>query len=164
MIGFIPNVAQTLKEDDVPLIHCSTSGGLLPKWRRLLSPGLSLFFALLIFHRSKANQLHRRAIWKLGHQVKVAAHAFDTAAQGGNQQIGALFELGNALLPDTQGLGEFLLREFAGVTKLPECHLFCNQRCGALLDPLSLRGRQILDDVIYVSGHNYSLSFFSRTR
>src|SRR6516165_2966489 len=99
-------------------------------------------------------------IWKFGDKGEVSSHGLDIAPQRGDQEVAALFDLRDAFLSNAQGLGDLLLRELARFPNLPERHFLSNELGCAGLDLLALRGAQLLDDVIYVPGHGYFLSFF----
>src|ERR1035438_3975722 len=47
----------------------------------------------------------RISIGELSHQIQASAQGFNGLPQSGNHQIGALFKLGNAVLPDAEFLG-----------------------------------------------------------
>jgi hypothetical protein len=83
----------------------------------------------------------------------MAAHGFNAISQGGNHQVGAFFELGNAVLTNTESLGHALLSKLAGAAKFLECHLLSNKLGSARFHLLALRGSQFIDDVVHIPRH-----------
>ena len=55
---------------------------------------------------TRDSMMRAAVVRKLRHQAQFPAHSLDIAAEGGNQQITALFEAGHVLLVDPELLGD----------------------------------------------------------
>ena len=86
---------------------------------------------------SNAGQDDGRTIGEFRDKGQFSPHGLDGLAQGGQQQIAALFESRNTVLGDAEGLGHSDLRELARVAQLAQGHLLGNQLSGAGLDLLA---------------------------
>src|ERR1035438_8559867 len=83
---------------------------------------------------SNAGQDDGRTIGEFRDKGQFSPHGLDGLAQGGQQQIAALFESRNTVLGNAEGLGHSDLRELARVAQLAQGHLLGNQLSGAGLD------------------------------
>jgi len=106
----------------------------------------------------------RRTVGEFSNKGQVSAHGLDGLPQRREQKIAALFEARNAVLGDTESLGDPDLRELARVPEFPQSHFLGNQLGGSGLDLLALGGAQLPDDAIHVRRHDYFLSSLSRAR
>src|SRR5258708_3108481 len=103
----------------------------------LILHGLSstYWFALRLIP-SYARQYNGRTVGEFSHQRQASPHPFHGLPESGNQQIGAFFELGNAILADAQSLGHAYLRELARAPEFLQGHF--------LGDELSRAGLHLL--------------------
>jgi hypothetical protein len=95
----------------------------------------------------------RRAVRKVSYDAHFAAHGFDGFSQRGKQQVAAFFEAGDAVLGDSEGLGEASLRQFAGLAEVAQAHFLGNDLSRAILDSLSLGWPQFPNYFIHICGH-----------
>src|ERR1039457_4940786 len=113
---------------------------------------------------SNAGQNHRRAVGEFSPQRQLPAHRLDGLPQRGEQQIATLFKPRDTVLGDPESLGHADLRELARVPQLAQGHFLGDQRGGAGLDLLALRGAQFRNYVVHVGGHDYLFSLSSRAK
>src|SRR5882724_851856 len=97
----------------------------------------------------------RRAVGKLGNDAHVPAHGFDGFSQRRKQQVAAFFKAGDAVLGDSEGLGNAGLRKLAGLSDVAQAHFLGNDFNRTVLDLLSFRWAQFPNYFIHIYGHDY---------
>ena len=106
-----------------------------------------------------AGQDHRIAVGEFSHQRQASAHGLNGLPQSGNHQIGALFKLGNTVLPDSEFLGHANLSEPADVAKFLQSHFLGDELNRASRHLLAPGGAELLSYLFqvgqdFVSGYS----------
>jgi hypothetical protein len=114
------------------------------------------------FDACKPGHCDGRPIRKPGDQLQVATHRGDVVAERRNQQIAALLEPRDTVLPDLESLADASLCQTMGSTEVSQRHLFGNElRCPGLnLLPASFAKFRHL----VVQGLHCFFSFFNFSR
>jgi hypothetical protein len=76
-------------------------------------------------------------------------------------QVGALLDLGDLFLCDSEALSHFDLGHLAGAAEFLEGHLFGDQNLGELLDLAAAGCGEGFDDFVDVSGQDLWLSYLN---